>query len=625
MKRTGALAFVLLMAFSAAHAEDPNPASLHSERGAWPLYRQWNPAEVGHFSKWINHIYRTKCNGTREQWLAKLEGVLTDPEMNLLLQEGFAGSPANPQLDIATIRAMHSIIDCGKLTVALGAYYAYRRGLPWMQCYVRCGDGSGDLRTAAYTIPSGCINSFEYDSTHAFFVDAITGMCTGNFRVELNRRNSEISDTLPVAIDQRYLRPGCLFYLDGHVLIVGDIDAFGEVFFVDATVSPTRDIYIHNGFNAVTGIAARNGGANSYSGCFRGFRIQRFPIAEVNGDGKVTSVRRRTDDEMREFGYSTDQYDALQKLTTEHAIPVALDDRELAVDNFHDYVRLRLRTAKQIDPAADIERFARDFLELVQEREKKVQQAWRDVQENGLIEFPETKGYTNIYNAGGRWGEHTTAISDLVMRMRYCGLETRLMTAVTQFDLAPDWVVVDRLNKHAIWTRNDLICAIGREKTRQFGQVRFEYTNSAGDAVSLSLADVERRLFDLSFDPNQPPELRWGAAPGSDEAKTAPDAPTLLPGGQKMAMAESYQRQAFYRCLIERNVEPTPLRGMFVDGFAKRDKIETHLSHAARGVRSPVLVPHNGLLEWLKANPAGAPGVTPALTRVKKAQEGYAQ
>jgi len=618
MKRTGALALILLMAVSAAHAEDPNPATLHSERGAWPLYRQWNPAEVGHFSKWINHIYRTKCNGSREQWLAKLERVLTDPEMNLLLQENFAGAPVNAQLDIDTIRAMHNILDCGKLTVALGAYYAYRRGLPWMQCYVRCGDGSGDLRTAAYTIPSGCISSFEYSDAHSFFVDAITGMCTGNFRVELNRRNSDISDTVPVAIDRQFLRPGCLFYLDGHVLIVGDIDPCGEIFFLDATVSPTRDIYIHNGFNAVTGVAPRGNGDNPYSGCFRGFRMQRFPIAEVDAEGRVTAVRRRTDEEMREFGYSTDQYDALHKLTTEHLIPLTVDDREVAVDNFHDYVRLRLRTAKQIDPAADIERFAAEMIEMMREREARVQQAWRDVQENGPIEFPEHKGYTNIFNAGGRWGEHATAVSDLTLRMRYCNLETRLMTAVTNFDIAPDWVAVDRLNKHAIWTRNDLICAIGREKSRQFNQVRFEYLNSAGAPVSLSLADVEKRLFDISFDPNQPPELRWGALPGSDEAKSAPEAATLLPNGQKMAMAEAYNRGAFYRCLIERNVEPTPLRGMFVEGFAKRDRIEAYLSHAARGIYSPVLVPHNGLLEWLKENPAGAPGIAPAFKASKK-------
>ena len=96
-----------------------------------------------------------------------------------------------------------------------------------MISYVRACDG-GDVRTADYTIPGGCASSLDYDSPHDFFMDAVKGTCTGNFRVELNRKNTEYSDTLPVAIDRQYLLPGCLYYLDGHVLILATIDKYGE-------------------------------------------------------------------------------------------------------------------------------------------------------------------------------------------------------------------------------------------------------------------------------------------------------------------------------------------------------------------------------------------------------------
>ena len=67
---------------------------------------------------------------------------------------------------------MNNVIDCGKLTVALSAYYAYRRGLPWMVNHVRSIDGA-DLSTASSTIPVGAMNSFNYADAYAFFSDAV--------------------------------------------------------------------------------------------------------------------------------------------------------------------------------------------------------------------------------------------------------------------------------------------------------------------------------------------------------------------------------------------------------------------------------------------------------------------
>ncbi len=59
-----AAAAFLLTTVHAAFAQDPNPPSIKSNRGGWPLYRQWNKAEVDHFAKWIENIYLVKANGT---------------------------------------------------------------------------------------------------------------------------------------------------------------------------------------------------------------------------------------------------------------------------------------------------------------------------------------------------------------------------------------------------------------------------------------------------------------------------------------------------------------------------------------------------------------------------------
>ncbi len=593
----------LALAPAAAFAADPNPPSIHSDQGAWPITRQWTFEETRHFAEWIRHIYRTKTGGTQEQRLARLERILTDPEINLLLNPEFAGEGCNPQLDSASIRAMHSIVDCAKLTVSLSTYYAYRRGLPWVISYVRACDGS-DVRTADYTIPVGEMNSFAYGSVSTFVRDALTGTCTGNFRVEVSRDRSECSDTLPVAISREFLVPGCLFYLDGHVLILADISPYGEPLFLDATTAASRDIYAFNGFNSVSGMTPRRSDApgHEYAGCFRGFRVYRWPVAEVDQTGKVIRVRRRTDDEMREFGYSTEQYDRLAELIANHRIV----ENTISFDSFHQFVRFRLRSATRVDPVAEIGKFAREMVALLEERERRVQEAWRDVNENGPIPFPEKRTYGNVYTAGGRWERHATAFADTTCRARYFNLADDLENAIAWFYLNAEDVHLDALNKHAIWTRADLAWAVLRAKNRIFAGAAFDYTNSAGQPVRLTLLDFEKRLYDLSFDPNHPPELRWGAPPGSPEARSAVPKNTPLPDGTDVPMEEAYRREAYYRSLSRWEPEQSYLRDMFTEGFPVRDKLDELLRRRWFDKPSPPLVPHNGKAVWLRENLAAA-------------------
>lgn len=590
-------AFLVLVSTTAL-AADPNPPSIHSNRGAWPIRRQWTLEEVRHYAQWIQHIYKAKTTGTQEQRLARLERVLTDPEMNRLLDPEFAGEGCNPQLDRGTIRVMHNIVDCHKLSVSLSTYYAYRRGLPWVVSYVRSGDGT-DVRTADYTIPVGEVNSFQYPSVGAFIRDALVGTCTGNYRVELNRDRSEFSDTLPVAISPEYLIPGCLFYLDGHVLILADVTPYGEPRFLDATTAASRDIYAYNGFNSVSGITPKRSHAQGrpYEGCYHGFRMYRWPIAEVDETGAIIRVRRRTDEEMKEFGFSTEQYDLLAQLIANGRII----ESNVSVDSFHQFIRFRLRSANRVNPVADINAFAREMLAMLEERERRVQAAWREVNSNGPIPFPADHPSRNVYTSGGRWAQYATAFMDTEWRARYFALADNLDNAIAWFDLSAEDVLLRGLNKHAIWTHADLAQALLRAKNRIFAHTTFEYTNSAGRPVRLSLLDIEKRLFDLSFDPNHPPELRWGAPLGSLEARSAVARNTPLPNGAEVPMKEAYRRQAYYRSLTHWEPERSYLQEMFTEGFPVRDKLDMVLRQKWYDAPSFPLVPHNGKAAWLKA------------------------
>jgi len=566
---------------------DPNPASIRGEDGAWPLYRQWTPAEVDHYAKWIEHLYDRKLNGPREQQLAKIEGVLTDPEVNLLLDPAFLGTPSNSQLDEATMRNVHQIIDCGKLTIVLGAYYAYRRGLPWMATRVRAVDGS-DVRTAPHNIPTGDTSCRAYPTPYDFITDATRAFNTGNYRVEPHRETSELSCTAPIAIDPRHLKPGSLFYMDGHVLILAKVDPFGGMEFLDATVSPTRDLYTHHRLNAVTGITPLQADGDRYSGCYRGFRSFRWPVAETAEDGRVIGVRRMNNAEMAAFGYSTEQYYKLRELMDTGKIR----DGGLEVGSFHAFVRNRMRSADHIAPRAVLQHYSDKLLELVRERERLVQAGWKNVQSAGPIAFPTGDRNANIYTAGGRWGDYSTSLVDTRIRAEYFSLISDLEHAVDWFAYEPGYVKFDDdRTRQAILGRGDLAVLLTMEKERAFQALTFSYTNSRGQRVQLSLRDLEMRLYDLSFDPNHPPELRWGARPGSQEARGVPKTATPLPNGYTVPMEESYARQAYYRTYTYRDVEESYLADMITEGFPKLAKFNEHFSQRWRPERVPPLVP----------------------------------
>lgn len=567
------VAWTALAAGAIAQAAEFNPPTLHSDRGAWPIRRNWTFEETRHYAKWISHIYKLKTEGTTEQRRAKLVQVLTDPAFNLLMDPEFAGEGTNPQLSESIIRAMHNVIDCGKLTVALPAYYSYRRALPWMVSYVR--SSGGDVRYCAYTIPAGTLDTLTSPTPEHFFLNAIYGFCTGNFRVEPNGRNAELSDTVPVKISPEYLMPGCMAYTDGHALVLAKIDPYGELRFLDASTVSTRDLFTHNGMNCVVGISPkRTGAANEFARCYYGLRVYRYPIAEHDETGRVTRVRRRTDEEMKAFGYSVEQYEKMEELVDNKRIT----EGDLWVDNFRDFVRLRMRSVDKVVPARFLAEYADTLLEMYKSREELVQAAWKEVQTNGPITFPEKRKDYNIFNADDRWGQWSSCSDDVDRRNAYRYLASWMDDVIRAFERMPQYVDLTGLERYPIILHSDLAQALTREKTRVFSQRRMEYTNSRGEKVPLTLLDIEKRLYDLSFDPNHPPELRWGAKPGTAEYGNASGFDTPLPDGGKVAMLEAYRLETFYRTVTVKETDESFLRQACTTGFSFPDRFDQQLA-----------------------------------------------
>lgn len=576
------VAFLLCFVTLPAAADDPNPPSIHSTSGAWPIHRQWTPAETHHYAKWIEHIYTVKTKGRVEQRIAKLERVLCDPEMNLLLDPDFLGDGSNPQLSLDLIRTMNGLMDCGKFTAFMPAYYAYRRALPWMTAIV--SSGGGDIRTSAANVPSTGSNSFTSASVEQFFRNAVGSFISGNYRVNLEGPRAELSDTVPVALNRTYLLPGTINYIDGHCLILASVSEYGELRFINCSTTPTRDIYTYNGLNTVAGIPpSGENPASPLEGCFQGMRVLRYPIALTDSSGRVTGVRRRTNEEMRAFGFSTEQYDVIRAIYTHQPLTVG----KLKPKSFHDFLRLRMRTVEIIVPVRFLEESADELLDAYVLREQFVQDAWRDVRENGGITYPEDRSNENIFQAFGRWETWSSPSSDVDRRNKYFYIADWLEYAIRMYELDPGSLDKTGLEHYTIQNRSDLARALIAEKNRIFAERGMNYLISAGNPVHLTLLDIEQRLYELSFDPNHPPELRWGAPLGSDERAVAPKTFTPTPGGGRIPMEDAFRWQAYYRHMGQRDTGASYLTDMFTTGFPVRDKLDAQVG---KWIETPAVV-----------------------------------
>jgi len=577
VKNAAVCGLLLLLVFGcgalAAAEPDPNPPTLRGG-GAWPIRRQWTPAETRHYAQWCERLYDRKANGTVEQRTAKLAKLLTDPDMNLLLDPEFLGAGGNPQLPDGVIRTCHSMIDCAKFTAFIPAYYAYRRALPWMTTFVASGERGVDIRISKYNIPVGGANSFAGASAGDFFTEAVGGFISGNYRVNLNGKNAGQTDTVPVALNRSFLMPGCINYLDGHCLVLAKVTEYGELAFLNCSTTQSRDIFSYNGMNTVGGMTPRGSDPdNEWAGCFQGLRVLRYPVAETDASGNVLRVRRRTDEEMKEFGFSTEEYELAGQMAKNQYI----QEGEFRPQSLHDLIRLRMKTVDRITPAKFIEAYCAELLDAFAFREQFVQDAWKEVRRNGPIVFPEEQKVDNIFQAKGRWEDWSSPSSDVDRRNKYFYLADWMEYAIRMFGVKPAFVDLTGLERYKIHSQADLAAAFIAEKNRIFAERSMEYTNSRGEKVRLTLADLEKRIYDLSFDPNHPPELRWGAPFGTAERATAVQTVTPVPCGERLPMEESYRLEGYYRCIGQRETDTSYLRTMFTSGYPVRDKLDAQV------------------------------------------------
>ena len=505
---------------------------------AYTHLREWNADEIKKYSEWVSNLYKIKSEGTSKQKTARLSKMFSDDEMNLLNHEDFL-EEGNPQISNSDLGIFDATCHCGSFPKLLHVYYANRRGLPEIITKINPGEG-GDIRYTAGNHPVDFVRSMPFEGSFGDFVlDGITSrgggynFLTGNFRTA---PDLEDTDSYPIEISRDFIVPGSLGYnVDGHGLVVTKLDDSGEIHFLDSHIGGSITFNQTVGSSILLINASLTDNPKKWHDGIRNLRLAKIE----NGRAVYLS-----NEESKQFGFSSEQYETMRKIVEARKKGgYELNGRK--VMNYPQFVRARLQTGVE-EPLNFLELTVQELEYMFNERALFVQQGWQDVLSNGAIELPNESSAGNIYQADGRWEIWSSPSSDVDRKQKYNYLATRLEEMVKSFQDSK-WVDYQNFS-----SKKEMVEKLIAEKNRLFGNAIVAYNNSRGERVPLTLLDVEKRIFDLSFDPNHCPELRWGAPEGSNERYGMNLINTPLRTGGSLGALKAYE--------LERGLRYYPLR-----------------------------------------------------------------
>lgn len=456
--------------------------------------------------------------------------------------------------------------DCADLPYALRAYVAYKLRLPFSYTASISGNG-GDQRYSKGNKPTSFKDQDYFSSPQNLF-SQVTLINSGYFRMAAD---SQDSDHYPVKISKKSIVPGTVYYdPDGHVAVVAKVTEDGRVRVIDA--HPDRTISKPWFGAKFTRGSKTNGG---------GFKKWR-PISYTSGG---TTVRTRN--------HNISDYSAEDQFQKSYSF------RGKSGLGYHEYIRQALTDENRgSDPVRDFAFMMQDLYEDISYRAVAVEIAV----EKGIHLKPHPGSLPwNIYGTDGLWEEFSTPSRD-----------ARLKVAFREFYDRSRQMVIEQEQLDPAAAR-ELASRLLQKYDQLSGQLQIAYDNSAGRKVTLSFADVNARLFDLSFDPYHSIEFRWGAR--GEELASAGD------GETKRRFYDNERRlrnqlERVYNQATPLNMGPeTPvdvdIRG-WLAGFLQGHRVDSSIVAINREVVAPVASESSETAAALEPEAAAAPVVMTA-------------
>ncbi len=471
----------------------------------WKVRRAWTPAMEDLYAVFVERLFDYPLE--EDVTWAGLHHLVRDRERNLL----------HDHLGLNEDEVLTLIPDCADLPYTLRAYFAWKLGLPFG--YHACGrarpgkpprcEPAGDNLMSRSALTEGSVSERGpggpggpggagkarerlHPDVIAFarFVDRAVrrGVHSSSGRTH---PDDDSTDFYPVPLARRDLRPGTLFADPyGHLLILVDwlpqgAGRYGVLVGADAQPDGTvgRRRFWPGSF--LFDPDTRSGGA--------GFKAFRPWEADEQAGGRLVSPENRDLRDRRVAPFSKAQYQG-------------------STEDFYDAMDA-LINPRPLDPRAMQVVLVDALSETVSRRVTSVQNGEDFMRTRGFAPIEMPSG-ADIFLTMGPWEDYATPSRDF-----------RLLVSIDTVLGFPD-AVARAPQRFGVRGGRDEVAAVVAELRRtletELAARSFSYVRSDRSQQTVTLAAlVERqRELEIAYNPNDCPELRWGAPQGSAEIQT---------------------------------------------------------------------------------------------------------
>jgi formylglycine-generating enzyme required for sulfatase activity len=391
--------------------------------------------------------------------------------------------------------------DCANLPYVLRAYFAWKRGLPFSYASAVSPRGSAaDIRYSANGNQITARTDVTTGSTsgYALLSALLAATSSATYRVHPALEQPREPDFYAAAISAKSIKPGTVIYdPDGHVAVVYHVERDGRIQFMDAHPDNllTRGYYDLRFVRGPPGVGAG----------FKNWRPLKLVGYTRRGDGALVGGHAVLASNAEIPDFSDEQFYGNGPRAGDSGWANGTFSSNNEPMDYYDWVRARLSGGKlQIEPVAELGDMVNAICADLHDRQQAVDLSLAAGMQN---KSEPSRLPPNIYGTEGDWETYSTPSRDARLKTSFKEVRDKAQRFVEMYRSG---------DSHLVYAGSDLVADLAATYEHQSGQCSITYARTDGSKITLSYEDLRKRLFQLSFDPYQCVERRWGASDPSE-------------------------------------------------------------------------------------------------------------
>jgi hypothetical protein len=445
----------------------------------WKILQGWDPGYEELYSAWISALF----DGSGEDASWKSLHEVTQNRGNNFLFNHLSLGEDNPSGKMNVIMQP----DCADNPFFLRAYFAWKLGLPFGFHICDRGYPGRSPSTGQWVTNESLIqNTQPVTAFNAFLRKVMNGVHSGTARTAYDNGNS---DYYPVALNRNSLRPGVVY-----------ADPYGHTFVIVRWVPQSRKKP-----GILLAVDAQPDGTIAVKRFWKGNFL--FNTTEVIGEPGFKTFRPIL---RQNEGWKLLKNKELTE--TSGFVPFSVEQQNLEPETFYQNME-RMINPEPLDPEEALLNLIIALYEQLQVRVNSVAngEAYFKAHPGAVIPMPSTAN--GLFQTGGDWENFSTPNRDLRLLIA--------MDAVLDFPgqvfRFPEDYKISRLTSPEKVREN-----LQQLLKKRVAELSITYIRTDGSSQQLSIGDIldRRDAFEMAYNPNDGPEIRWGAPENSQECST---------------------------------------------------------------------------------------------------------